>query len=86
MVKRMLNGLHGMLGETKPTAKICHHMMAKIIAEEVLQKAVTELLAPGSYPANSMTTSPVSTTWGMVGEDYDQELIQAYETENDKQL
>ncbi|CAE7771249.1 unnamed protein product [Symbiodinium sp. CCMP2592] len=86
MVKKMLLGLQGMLGDKKPTAKICHHMMAKINAEEVLQKAVTELLTTGGYPAPSTTTSPVSTTWGMVNDDYDQELIQAYEMENDKQL
>ena len=86
MVSRMLRGLREILGDTKPTAKICHHMMAKIIAEEVLQKAVTELLHPGSYPAGSMSTSPVSTTWEMATEDYDQELTQAYERENDKQL
>ncbi|CAE7714188.1 unnamed protein product, partial [Symbiodinium microadriaticum] len=77
MVTRMLKGLQPMLGNTKPAAKICHHMMAKITAEEVLQKAVTQLLA--GYPSQPPTTSatPTSSTWGMVNDDYDQELIQA---------
>ncbi|OLQ13328.1 hypothetical protein AK812_SmicGene2724 [Symbiodinium microadriaticum] len=88
MVTRMLKGLQPMLGNTKPSAKICHHMMAKITAEEVLQKAVTQLLATEGYPSQPPTTSatPTSSTWGMVNDDYDQELIQAYEEENDKQL
>ncbi|CAE7765564.1 unnamed protein product, partial [Symbiodinium sp. KB8] len=82
MVTRMLKGLQPMLGNTKPAAKICHHMMAKITAEEVLQKAVTQLLA--GYPSQPPTTSatPTSSTWGMVNDDYDQELIQAYEEEH----
>ncbi|OLQ06342.1 hypothetical protein AK812_SmicGene10384 [Symbiodinium microadriaticum] len=88
MVTRMLKGLQPMLGNTKPTAKICHHMMAKITAEEVMQKAVTQLLATEGYPSQPPTTSatPTSSTWGMVNDDYDQELIQAYEEENDKQM
>ena len=87
-VKRMLTELHQLLGETRPTATICHHAMNKITAEIVLHKAIRELQenATGGTGAATSATSPTmmtasaSTTWGMVPAD-DEELIQAYENE-----
>ena len=87
-VTRMLTELHQLLGETRPTATICHHATNKITAEIVLHKAVRDLKSGQSGgtgstnppAATSTSTSPMSTTWGMVPEN-DEELIQAYENE-----
>ena len=78
MVSRMLGELHQMLGETMPTAKVCHRMMNKVTAEAVLQKSVRELLSQSQGYATS-TTSPRTSAWGVVGDE--EELVAAYENE-----
>ena len=92
-VKKMLDDLHVLLGETRPTAQVCHYMMQKLTAEAVLNKAVTELLsgtgtmnpttattkAPGSSSTPALAT-PSSASWEAL---QDEELIQAYENEAD---
>ena len=76
MVTKMLDELRGHLGTTKPTAKICHHAMNKVVAEAVLEKSIKDLLEqrPTAAP-----TSPTSTAWGMID---DEELVAAYERES----
>lgn len=46
MVLRMLNALQPLMHNKMPTAKICHAMMQKINADEVLETAINEVLNP----------------------------------------
>ncbi|CAE7743119.1 unnamed protein product, partial [Symbiodinium sp. KB8] len=92
-VKKMLDDLHALLGNTRPTAQVCHFMMQKLTAEAALNKAVSELLsgvgptnpttattmAPGSSSTPAPTT-PTSASWEALQHE---ELIQAYENEAD---
>lgn len=85
MVKLMLRELQHLLGTTRPTAKVCHHMMNKITAEAVLAKSIRDLkssVVTGGY------SSPTSTTWGLVDNEinHDEELIAALEAECDQTM
>ncbi|CAE7893849.1 unnamed protein product, partial [Symbiodinium necroappetens] len=44
MVKKMLTQLKALLGDHKPTAKVCLHMFNKITAEEVLETSIREIV------------------------------------------
>ncbi|CAE7365735.1 GIP [Symbiodinium sp. CCMP2456] len=84
MIKRMLGELQPLMGDVLPTAQICRHMLAKINAEEVLNKAITEARtkAYSTTAPPATTTSPTTTTsWEVAVPEDDEELVQAYETE-----
>ena len=76
MVAKMLRDLQPLLGQVKPTAKICHHMMNKITAETVLQKSIQDILEANPY--GTTTAPPTATHHGMNLEN-DEELVKAYE-------
>ncbi|OLQ11600.1 hypothetical protein AK812_SmicGene4533 [Symbiodinium microadriaticum] len=83
MVTKMLKQLKALIGDRKPTAKICHHMQAKITAEEVLEKSIRELLVdvPVAPRATSSTTPTTEGYINVTTKDNDEELIAAYEAE-----
>ncbi|CAE7938585.1 GIP [Symbiodinium sp. KB8] len=84
MIKRMLSELQPLMGDALPTAQICRHMLAKINAEEVLNKAIREARnkSCSSTTIPEMMTSPATTSsWEVAVPDDDEELVQAYETE-----
>lgn len=84
MIKRMLGELQPLMGDVLPTAQICRHMLAKINAEEVLNKAIIEARtkAYSTTTPPATTTSPTTTTsWEVAVPEDDEELVQAYETE-----
>ncbi|CAE7295575.1 GIP [Symbiodinium sp. CCMP2592] len=71
-VKMMLSQLQPLMGDVRPTAQICKHMLDKITAEVVLNKAIVARkaeVASAGYP------STPSSTWDHVEVDPDAELI-----------
>eukprot|EP00439_Symbiodinium_sp_Y106_P029084 s1349_g3.t1 len=64
------------LGNVKPTAKVCLHMMNKITAETVLEKPIREIL--DNPTATRTAASSPGTAWSTVD---DAELVAAYENE-----
>ncbi|CAE7821609.1 GIP [Symbiodinium sp. CCMP2592] len=65
MILRMLRELRPLMGNTLPTAQICRHMLAKINAEEVLNRAIRDVknMASSSTPVMAgHNTSPATTT------------------------
>ena len=56
-VTKMLKQLKALIGDRKPMQKVCHHTMAKITAEEVLEKSIRELIAEPRVTSKATTAT-----------------------------
>ncbi|CAE7822031.1 unnamed protein product, partial [Symbiodinium sp. CCMP2456] len=80
MVKKMLTQLKPLLGDRKPTARVCLHMFAKITAEEVLEESIREIVTPTSLSMTSATAS-ANGYHGSTIQDNEEELVIDYSHE-----